>query len=160
MANAPDLPVASGAALDAMLGLVEGLGVHVNVLMPLRGVRVESPAVTATVRTAWVRVGPRLRFSPGELDLSAALLAGPAVTWATAVARAPRLGTAAASPGAVVSASVMLEYPRTGLLFARASASGSALLPGVRIELWSGEPRPRGAWPIEGTVGLGARWGR
>ncbi len=160
MANAPDLPVAPGAALDASLAVTPWLGLHLNGMMPLGGAGAASSTVTATVRTTWLRAGPRFRVPAGDFELSLALLAGPAVTWATATARAPRRGTADVQPGAVVSLGAFAEYPRRSVLFTRLSASGSALLPGVRVELWSNEPRPRGAWPLEASVALGLRWGR
>jgi hypothetical protein len=64
------------------------------------------------------------------------------------------------SLGAIVGVGASLEYPRTGLVFARASASASVLVPGVRVELWSEEPRPRGIFPLDGAMGVGVRWGR
>lgn len=160
LANAPELPPALGASLDAVLGVSASFGLALSAFVPVAGATVESPAVTAEVRSAWLRLGPRVSVPLGDVELSGALFAGPAVTWATAVARAPRRGAAAVSPGAIAGAGAALEYPRTGVLFARASASASVLVPGVRVELWSGEPRPRGSFPVDGAIGLGARWGK
>lgn len=160
LATVPDLPPALGASLDAVLGVSASFGLALSGFVPVAGATVESPAVTAEVRSAWLRLGPRLSAPLGDVELSGALLVGPAVTWATAVARAPRRGAAAVSPGVIAGVGAALEYPRTGVLFARASASASVLVPGVRVELWSGEPRPRGTFPLGGAIGLGVRWGK
>ena len=80
------------------------------------------------------------------------------MSWATAVALAPRIGTADVSPGALFSLAVGVEYPRRSPVFAGASASASALLPGLRLNLGEGES-PRGSWPLEAGIALGARWG-
>jgi hypothetical protein len=61
--------------------------------------------------------------------------------------------------GAVLSLKMLLEYPRRGSIFALASASASALVPGVHVKLGTQVSEPLGAWPIEASLGLGVRWG-
>ena len=117
-----------------------------------------SSEVRATVRTAWLRVGPRLGGAVGDFEFSAAALAGPAVTWVTAEADLPRVGTADVSTGAILSLAALVEYPRTTPVFASLSASASALLPGAKVDLADGDP-PRGAFPVEASIGFGVRWG-
>jgi len=155
----PDYPATLGAMLRTTLGIGPRVGLTLDAMVPTTGSDLESPLVTATVRTAWLRLGPRLGWELGELYLSGALLAGPAITWANAVARAPRIGTADVSLGALVSLAALVEYPRQASVFACASASASALLPGSRVALGDAEPAPRGSWPIEASLGFGARWG-
>ena len=158
--NAPEFPIVPAVTTGANLGVTRSASLLVDALWPASGAELESPGVTATVRTAWLRLGPRLRWAADDFDLSGALLAGPALSWATAVARAPRAGAADVTAGAVLSVKTLAEYPRRTAIFAFASASASALLPGVRVKLDESVSEPLGAFPLEASIGLGARWGR
>jgi hypothetical protein len=157
--NAPDFPAAPGVVLRANLGWSSSVALVVDALFPTSGADLASPQVAATVRTAWLRVGPRWGWEAGEFDLSGAVLAGAAITWATATAAPPRIGSVDVSPGALLSLAAAVEYPKRSPIFASASASASALLPGLRLSLGDGEAAPRGSWPLEGSIALGARWG-
>jgi hypothetical protein len=156
--NAPDYPVAPGVAVRANVGLSSSFALVIDGLLPTSGAELASAQVTATVRTAWLRLGPRYGWALGDFELSGALLAGAAITWATAVAVPPRIGTADVSAGALFSLAAALEYPNRSPVFASASASASAVLPGLRLNLGDGTA-PRGAWPLEAAIALGARWG-
>jgi hypothetical protein len=156
--NLPDFPAAPGVAGRATLGLTESVGFTIDTFVPVSGRELASEDVVAKVRTAWFRVGPRVHGSAGDFELSAAALAGPALTWATADAFAPRIGTTDVTTGAVLTLSGFIEYPRRAPVFACASTSASALLPGVRVELGDSAPAPRGFWPLEASIGFGARW--
>jgi hypothetical protein len=155
----PDYPAAPGAVLRSTLGITSWAALTIDAFMPTRGAELESAQVTATVRMAWLRVGPRIGGELGDFDLSGALLAGPALAWAGAVARAPRVGTADVSSGAIFSLAAFAEYPNDTRLFASAAASASALLPGSRVSLGSSTSAPRGFFPVEASFGLGLRWG-
>jgi hypothetical protein len=155
----PDFPPAPGVVLRATLGVTSWAALTFDTFVPIRGAELESAEVTASVRTAWFRAGPRIGGGLGDVDLSGALLAGPALTWAEAVARAPRVGTADVSPGAILSLAAFVEYPRRTTLFACAAASASVLLPGSRVGLGASVPAPRGSFPVEASLGLGLRWG-
>jgi len=157
--NAPQFPLVPGITTGANLGISSSLALFFDALWPVGGAELASPEVTATVRTAWLRMGPRLRWTAGDFDLSGAALAGPALSWATAVAEPPRVGRADVTAGAVLTVKALVEYPRRSSIFALVSASASALLPGVRVELADDASAPLGAWPLEASVGLGARWG-
>ena len=157
--NVPDFPVAPGVVLRGTLGISASIGIAIDAFVPTTGRELESPEVTATLRSSWLRVGPRFGWALGDFELSAAALAGPAVTWATGEARPPRVGTTDVTPGAVLSLATFLEYPRTASVFACASASASALLPGVRVDLGDSVSMPQGSWPLEAAIGIGARWG-
>jgi hypothetical protein len=157
--NLPDFPLASGVTGRATLGVVPSVGIAIDAFVPIEGRELASETVTATVRTSWLRVGPRFRGALGDFDLSVAALAGPALTWATAVASLPRIGTTDVATGAIVTLSSFVEYPRRAAVFTCASVSASALLPGVEVNLGDDAPAPRGAWPIEASIGFGARWG-
>lgn len=159
MFNAPDHPAVPAIVLQNNLGWNSTVGLEIDALLPTTGAELASPQVTATVRTAWLRVGPRVGWQSGDFNLSGALLAGPALTWATAVARAPRLGTAAAAAGAVLSVGAAAEYPAHSPVFARLSGSASALVPNLRLKLGDGYSPPRGAWPVDAAIALGVRWG-
>ena len=157
--NAPDLPAAPAVVFQANFGWNSLAGLAIDALLPTTGAELESPQVTATVRTAWLRLGPRVSWTSGDFGLSGALLAGPALSWATAVARAPRIGTAAVAGGAVLSLGAALEYPARSPVFACLSGSASALVPSVRLKLGEGYSAPRGGWPIQAAIALGFRWG-
>lgn len=157
--NLPDLPGVPGVSARATLGLAPSVGIAMDAFVPVTARELESGDVTAKVRTTWVRVGPRFRGEVGDFELSAAALAGPALTWATAVASPPRVGTTDVSPGAVLTLGVTAEYPRRATVFACASAGASVLLPGVEVNLGDPAAAPRGSFPLEASVGLGARWG-
>jgi hypothetical protein len=155
----PDYPATPGVVLRATLGVASWAALTFDTFVPTRGAELASAQVTATVRTAWLRAGPRIGGELGDFDLSGALLVGPALTWAEAVARAPRIGTADVSPGAMVSLAGFVEYPRRTALFASLAASASVLLPGSRVSLGASVPAPRGSFPVEASLGLGLRWG-
>ena len=154
----PDFPAAPGVEARVTLGVARRVGLTFDVFVPVLGSELASDVVTATARTTWLRVGPRFVWSTDEVALSTALLAGPALTWATGVADVPRAGGADVSPGAVVSLVQYTEYPARTSWFSSATVSASALLPGARVKLWDGEPSPRGSFPIVASVGLGKRW--
>jgi len=158
LVNAPDHPVAPSLVLRANLGLSASLGLVIDGLLPTSGAELTSSQMTATVRTGWLRVGPRFGGAVGDFDLSGAVLAGAAISWATAVAVPPRVGTADVSPGALFSLEGAVEYPRRSPVFACLRASASALLPGLRLDLGDGSSA-RGSWPLEAAIALGARWG-
>jgi hypothetical protein len=157
--NLPDFPAAPGVTARATLGLVPSLGIAIDAFVPTTGRELASETVTATIRTSWVRAGPRFGGALGDFDVSGAALAGPALSWATAVASPPRAGTADVTPGAMLTLSALVEYPRRSVIFACVSASASALVPGVEVNLGDGTTAPRGSWPLEGSIGFGARWG-
>ncbi len=158
LVNAPDYPASPALVLRANLGLTSSAGLVIDALLPTTGAELASAQVTATVRTAWLRMGPRLDFAAGDFELAGALLAGAAVSWATGVALPPRVGTADVSAGALFSLAAALEYPAHSPVFASVSASASALLPGLRLNLGDGAA-PRGSWPLEAAIAVGARWG-
>ena len=157
--NAPDHPAVPAIVLQNDLGWNSMVGLEFDALVPTTGAELASPEVTATVRTAWLRVAPRLAWESGDLKLSGAVLAGPAISWATAVARAPRVGTAAVAAGAVLSLGAAVEYPARSPVFARVSGAASALVPNLRLRLGDGYNAPQGGWPVDAAIALGVRWG-
>jgi len=157
--NLPDFPAAPGIDARVTLGLGPSLGIVIDAFVPVGASELTSAEVTARVRTTWLRLGPRISGSLGRLQFAGAVLAGPALTWATGSAQLPRIGTTDLTAGAVASLAAFVEYPRHGLLFVCASASASALLPGVRVSLGDHSPAPYGAWLFDGSIGFGARWG-
>jgi hypothetical protein len=157
--NLPDFPAALGVEARATFDATTHVALTFDAFVPALGSELASESVTATARTTWLRVGPRWFWTQGELGMSTAVLAGPALTWATAVARAPRRGAADIEPGAVVSLVQYAEYPAHTPWFCSATLSASALLPGARVRLWSDTASPRGSFPILASVGLGARFG-
>jgi len=157
--NFPDFPVTPGIAARAALGVVPALSLAVDVFVPTTGAELSSQAVTADVRTAWIRLGPSLDWSLGDFELSLAALAGPALTWATAEASLPRAGTTDIAHSAILSVGTSVQYPRTSALFGSVALSGSALLPGARVNLGDGGSAPQGSWLIDASVGVGVRWG-
>lgn len=158
LGNAPHYPAAPVVMLRGNLGITSALALVFDGVLPTSGAELRSASMTATVRTGWLRVGPRFAWTVGAFDVSGALLAGAAVTWATAVAVPPRIGTADVAAGALFSLGAAVEYPRRSLVFACASASASALLPGLRLDLGDGDAA-YGGWPLEAALALGVRWG-
>jgi hypothetical protein len=159
MWNLPDVPAASGISARATLGLVPSLSIALEAFAPINVRELASEALTAKVRTTWIRVGPGFAGTLGDFELSAAALAGPALSWATAEARPPRVGTTDVTTGAVITLSAFVAYPRRTAVFAYASSAASALLPGIEVNLADTEPQPRGSFPLEASIGFGARWG-
>jgi hypothetical protein len=157
--NAPDHPAVPAVVLHANLGWNDAAALAIDALLPTTGAELASPQVTATLRTAWLRLGPRLAWQSGDFKLAGALLAGPALSWATAVARTPRVGTAAVAAGAVLSLGAVVEYPAQSPVFARVSGSASALVPNLRLKLGDGYTAPRGGWPLDAAIALGVRFG-
>jgi hypothetical protein len=157
--NTPHHPAAPAVVLQTNLGWNSAAGLQIESLIPTTGAELASPEVTATVRTAWLRLGPRLAWIFDDFKLAGALLAGPALSWASAVARAPRVGTTAVAAGAVLSLGAAIEYPAHSPVFACVSGSASALVPNLRLKLGDGQSAPRGAWPMDAAVALGVRWG-
>jgi hypothetical protein len=157
--NLPDFPVAPGIVGRATLGVGPRFGIAIEAFVPTTGRELTSADVTATLRTSFVRVGPRFGWPLGDFELSGAALAGPSVTWATGEAEPPRVGTSDVTTGAVLSLAAVVEYPRTSSVFGCLSASASALLPAVEVDLGDGTDAPRGAFPLEASIGFGARWG-
>jgi hypothetical protein len=157
--NLPDFETTLGATGRGTLGVTPWLGFVLEAFVPATSGEVESEQVSAKLRTAWIRGGPRLGGVLGDFGLSGVVLAGPALTWATAEATPPRTGTADVAAGAIVTVGVTLEYPTHAGIFGFASASGSALIPGARVKLGEGVAEARGYFPIDSAVGLGVRWG-
>ena len=157
--NFPDFPTTPGITGRGTLGVVSSVGLVIEAFVPIMSGELASEAMTAKIRTSWLRVGPRLNWRLGDFELSGAVLAGPALTWATAVAAPPRAGTTDLATGAIVTLGAFLEYPAATAVFGSASVSGSALLPGARVNLGEGAPAPRGYWPVDASIGFGVRWG-
>jgi hypothetical protein len=157
--NFPDFPMTPGITGRGTLGILPSLGLVIEAFVPTTGGELASQVVTAKLRTSWLRMGPRLGWVLGDFELSAAALAGPAFTWATAVAAPPREGTADVATGAILTLGAFLQYPSTTAIFGSASASASVLLPAPRVNLGDEAPAPRGYWPVDASIGLGVRWG-
>ncbi len=157
--NLPDFPAALGVEARATPAAASDVELTLDVFVPGLGSELASESVTATARTTWLRLGPRFQWTRREIVLSSAFVAGPAFTWATAVAREPRAGRADIAPGAVVSLVQYAEYPARTSWFGSATVSASALLPGARVKLWDDEPSPRGSFPVVASVGFGTRFG-
>lgn len=158
LANLPDFPASSGIQPRATLGITPAVALSLDALFPTAGRELSSVLVTATVRTAWLRLGPRFTFTLSDFAVSGSVLAGPSLTWVTGTAWPPRAGSADVAASAVISLAAGIEYPNRGPTFAWGSVAASALLPQVQVDLADGDA-PRAGWPIEGAIGLGVRWG-
>jgi hypothetical protein len=157
--NFPDVPTTPGITGRGTLGVVPVLGIVIEAFVPTTSGELASEAMTAKIRTSWVRAGPRLNWRLGDFEISGAVLAGPALTWVTAVAAPPRAGAADIATGAIVTLGASVQYPTSTPIFGSASLSASALLPGARVNLGEGAAVPRGYWPVDASIGVGARWG-
>lgn len=109
---------------------------------------------------AWVRFGPRLSWRAVPLKLGVSLEAGPALVWASARSKNPeRIGTNARAGSAIVSSGLWLECPIASMLFLRAGAHASRLLPSIDLVLGDGSLLPFGEVLLDVSLGLGLSWG-
>lgn len=155
---ASEFPPLLGVSLGASVGVRRGFAITVESFWTARAAVLENESVRVSARSAWVRFGPELQSSLGAIRFRAALLAGPAVTWATARAELPRIGTADVAVSAIASLAASLEYPRTSTAFALLATRGSTLLPAVRLALGEDRSNDFGPWLLEASVGMGLRW--
>jgi hypothetical protein len=152
-------PPVLAAALRADLGISKPWSIALDLLVPLGASEISALEATASVRTAWLRFGPSLSFELEDFALSTALLAGPALTWATAEARTPRVGSADVDPGFVASLATGLRYPARAKVFASLDVAASTRPPWARLALGPGTSPELGVVLLDACVGLGARWG-
>jgi hypothetical protein len=109
---------------------------------------------------AWARFGPRLSWRAAALELGVSLEAGPALVWASARSKSPeRIGTNARAGSAIVSSGLWLECPIASMLFLRAGAHASRLLPSIDLVLGDGSLLPFGEILLDVSLGIGLSWG-
>jgi hypothetical protein len=109
---------------------------------------------------AWVRFGPRLSWRAAPLELGVSLEAGPALVWASARSKNPeRIGTNARAGSALVSSGLWLQCPIASMLFLRAGAHASRLLPSIDLVLGDGSLLPFGEVLLDVSLGMGLSWG-
>jgi hypothetical protein len=114
--------------------------------------------VELSVRSAFARLGVSRAFTASPVRLSVAAAAGPAITWATARAAPPRVGTTAVGLGVILAAGVSAEYPSHAPVFALLRAQAATLVPRIRFQLGTERSEPLGRALVEVAFGLGARW--
>ncbi len=151
------VPVRWGVALEATLPATANLSLSFDAVLPVSAAELNSSEVRARLRTAWVRGGTTLSWRVARANVTGSLLAGPALSWATAEAEPPRVGTADVALSALVSLGLGLEYPQDSGVFARASARATALLPAGQVAL-ADDTRRLSPVVIEATLGIGVRW--
>jgi hypothetical protein len=146
-----------GASVAVDLPATRTTGFSAETYLTLSPLRVENGEVRVAARVAWLRLGMRKRFLLSAVNVDVSAMLGPAVTWATADAVAPRIGSSDLTLGGLLSLGAQLEFPRDSSLFLRAAARASSLLPSVRFQLGSERTEPYGRLFLEGSLGLGVR---
>lgn len=109
------LPPSLSGYVAADLGIASAVGLAVDTFWSIQSAELQSEQGTASVRLAAVRLGPQVGFRIGSLEIACSALAGPALLWATASARAPRIGAANMTAAAIFSLRASLAYPREDL---------------------------------------------
>lgn len=154
-----DVPPLWGGALAAELAVHSGVRIAFDTFIPVSSVELANQEARVSLRSAWVRTGASIGWLAGDVRVGAALLAGPALTWATAEARAPRVGIADAKLGALLTLGATVEYPSRSRVFLLGGARLSALFPTVRIAVASDTSKTLGTLLAETSLGVGVRFG-
>jgi hypothetical protein len=167
------LTLATAAVVDAAgvpplwgLELASTARIHANLawqlaaFVPVTSAEIENASVSLRARTSWLRLGPSLHAELGAARAQVSLLAGPALTWASADARSPRVGTTDVALSSLVTLGAALQYPRESWLFVQGAAHLSALLPAVRLALAEDTSHALGPLLFDASFGVGLRWGR
>lgn len=154
-----ELPPLWGGALAAELALNAGVRIAFDTFIPISSVELANQDARVTLRAAWVRTGVSLGWVAADARVGAALLAGPALTWASAEARAPRIGAADAKLGALLTLAATIEYPSRSRVFLLGAARASGLFPAVRVAVASDTSKALGPLLAEASLGVGVRFG-
>jgi len=154
-----ELPPLWGGALAAELAVSSNVRVAFDTFVPVSSVELANEDARVTLRAAWVRTGISWSWLAGDARVGAALLAGPALTWASAEARAPRVGAADAKLGALLTLATTLEYPSHSRVFLLAAFRASGLFPAVRVAVATDTSKALGPLVAESSLGVGVRFG-
>lgn len=150
-------PLLWGASLDAELAVSRSFSLVGGGFFPITRPELASSEVSLTTGVAFARAGAALHLATSTVVVSASLTAGPAFTWASADAEAPRVGGSASTVSAIGSAGLRLDYPARGQVFAAAQARASLLLPAIRFAVAGAEARTLGPALLETSLGVGLR---
>jgi hypothetical protein len=153
------LPIA-GAGLGLSSALSEHLSLHLETFTSVHDGDREGLERELSLGVAWARFGPRLSWRAVPLKFGVSLEVGPALVWASARSKNPeRIGTNARAGSAIVSSGLWLECPIASVLFLRAGAHASRLLPSIDLVLGDGSFLPFGELLLDVSLGFGVSWG-
>ncbi|MFZ5890473.1 MAG: hypothetical protein ACOY0T_05335 [Myxococcota bacterium] len=150
-------PVLWGSSLDAEFSTGTHSSIVCGGFFPISRAELSNSQAELRVGMAFVRVGAALRYSLGEFALSGSFVAGPALTWVSATATAPREGGSASAVSLLSGVGAQLVYPERSPIFALALARASLLLPGIRFALPNEAPHSLGPALLEASLGVGVR---
>lgn len=151
----------AGASVGVEHGVHHAIALGLEVFMPISESSADGPDRELSSAAAWARLGARAQESLPWLKLGASLHAGLALIWATARTRDPALlGGTELAKAAMLSAGLSLESPGESLLYVRATAHASRLLPSARVELGGGRAQDFGNLLVELGLAVGVRWPR
>lgn len=153
-------PVLWGAGLDAGLGVTPALRLVFETFVPISAAELANEQAQVQTRLTWVRVGLATRLTEGAARFGCSLLAGPALSWATAEAEPPYIGAADVALSGLVTLAGAVEYPSNSRVFVLGAARFSTLLPAVRVKVGSDSSNTLGPWLAEVSLGVGLRWAR
>ncbi|MES1185163.1 MAG: hypothetical protein ABUL60_15230 [Myxococcales bacterium] len=157
IADPGGFPVLWGSAVDAELSLGRHFALMVEGFFPISRAELLNADAELRAGLAFMRLGPALRYSMGELTLSGSLVVGPAFTWVTARATPPYVGGTDSAVSAFGAAGVQALYPEQSPIFALALVRASLLLPAARFALPQAPPRSLGPALFEASLGVGLR---
>jgi hypothetical protein len=150
----------AGAGFGLNAALSERLSLHLETFSSVHDADTNGVERELSLSGAWARFGPRLSWRVAPLRLGVSLEAGPAVVWASARSKTPaRIGTTARAGSAIVSSGLSLECPIAAVLFLRAGAHASRLLPSIELALGDGSFLPFGELLLDVSLGVGVNWG-
>lgn len=153
------LPLA-GAGFGLNAALSEQLSLHLETFTSVHDGDRSGFERELSLGGAWARFGPRFSWRAARLRLGVSLAVGPALVWASARSKTPeRIGTNARAGSALVSSGLWLECPIASVLFLRAGAHASRLLPSIELALGDGSFLPFGELLLDASLGFGVSWG-
>jgi hypothetical protein len=144
------------AGLETAIG--DSLAIEVETFLPVRQTTARAPDRELSLGAAWARLGARVGFAASPLRLGLSLQGGAAFIWASAETTPPLIGTTEYTASAMFSGGLSLECPDTSLIYLRAAARASRLLPTIELELGDGSSRSFGELLVEMQIGIGLRW--
>jgi hypothetical protein len=153
-------PVLWGVGLHAQLGVTPALRLTIESFAPISAAELANQQAQVQTRLTWLRAGVEARLTQGAARLGCSLLAGPALSWATAEAEPPYIGAADVALSGLITLAGSVEYPSNSPVFVLGAARFSTLLPGVRVAVGGDTSHTLGPWLAEASLGVGVRWAR
>jgi hypothetical protein len=150
-------PHSWGTSLDVELGLGPHTALVLDAFFPIARAELSTRNAELRAGFSFLRVGPALRYSLGDLALSGSVVVGPGFTWVTAEAVSPYVGGKDWAFGIWGAVGIQMIYLERSPVFAVAMARGALLLPNPRFSVPDEARRDFGPFLIEASLGIGLR---